>query len=108
MPGKLDLKGDPEELIKLFAKYANNVAATTHGWDGSKLVFISDVWKSFQRTPLTSHLTRAQFDDLLLIAMRQGLVRLERADLVAAMDSEKVRKSEIKYLNATFHFVLRR
>ena len=38
-------------------------------------------------------------------AHRQGELRLARADLVAAMDPELVARSEIGYLNATFHFV---
>lgn len=43
--------------------------------------------------------------ELLLEAHRSGLLRLSRADLVPAMDSALVAKSEVSYLNACFHFV---
>jgi hypothetical protein len=36
---------------------------------------------------------------------RQDLVRLSRADMVAAMDPQLVRDSATRHMNATFHFV---
>ena len=48
---------------------------------------------------------REHFRRLLQLARQRGLVRLARADLVAAMDPALVRESEFKDLNATWHFI---
>lgn len=46
-----------------------------------------------------------QFKSILLELHRKGLLRLTRADLVAAMDRDLVERSEARYHGATFHFV---
>ena len=48
---------------------------------------------------------REHFRRLLQLARQRGLLRLSRADLVAAMDPALVRDSEFRDLNATWHFV---
>ena len=45
------------------------------------------------------------FKRALAEANNLRLLDLARADLVQAMDPEDVRRSEVRYLNATFHFV---
>lgn len=50
-------------------------------------------------------MTRPVFDQMLVQANRAGLLRLSRADLTSAFDREMVRRSEIRYLIAEFHFV---
>ena len=45
------------------------------------------------------------FKRALAEANNLRLIDLARADLVQAMDPEDVRRSEVQYLNATFHFV---
>jgi hypothetical protein len=46
-----------------------------------------------------------QFKATLLELHRKGLLRLTRADLVAAMNRDLVERSEARYHGATFHFV---
>jgi hypothetical protein len=48
---------------------------------------------------------RAKFDSMLIGAHRSGQLRLTRADLVGAMDLHDVEHSEVRYQDATFHFV---
>lgn len=48
---------------------------------------------------------RAEFDTKLVAAHMKRLLRLVRADLVAAMDYKDVEHSEIQYQGATFHFI---
>lgn len=53
-----------------------------------------------------ARLSRATVDRLLIDAHREGLVELARADLVAAMDPAEVRDSEVRHLEASYHFVV--
>jgi hypothetical protein len=46
-----------------------------------------------------------EFKDRLIKVHRAGLLRLTRADLVGAMDTNMVQLSEARYMGATFHFV---
>lgn len=41
----------------------------------------------------------------LVAAHRLQLIHLSRADMVAAMDPDLVKQSEIRYMDASFHFV---
>jgi hypothetical protein len=72
---------------------------------GDRKVFISAVWRRLCTDPSFAALGVDRFKELLGDANREGLLRLHRADLVAAMDPAEVRASEACYLNATFHFV---
>ncbi len=69
-------------------------------------VFISALWEASQREPSFPRLGLDAFKQRLLEANAQNFLHLSRADLVQAMDPKMVDKSETKYLNATFHFVL--
>jgi hypothetical protein len=48
----------------------------------------------------------AEFKAALAGASREGLIRLEPADLVQAMDPKLVSDSEVVRAGAAFHFVL--
>jgi hypothetical protein len=50
-------------------------------------------------------MTIGPYKELLLLANRQGLLTLSRADLSHLLDQAEVQESEIQYLNATFHFL---
>lgn len=54
-------------------------------------MYTDATWADFATAMLNSH-------------FRDGPIRLSRADLVPAMDSELVQDSCIAYENATFHF----
>jgi hypothetical protein len=69
-------------------------------------VFIAPLWRASQREPAFPQMTLDEFKQRLLEANAQHLLHLSRADMVQAMDPRLVAESEIKYLNATFHFVL--
>lgn len=90
--------------IRAFAKSVRMLAELSSRANrfGDDLVFIGPirrVWTS------PRYLTRAEFDALLVQAQHDSLIQLERADLVGAMDPDLVRESELRHLNATFHFV---
>lgn len=50
-------------------------------------------------------MSEGDFATALVEAHRAGYLRLCRADLIPAMDPGMVKRSEIAYLNARFHFV---
>jgi hypothetical protein len=84
-------------------------AAARHcptGRFGDNKVFINHVWHGLRQEPGFPDLGLPAFKARLVEANRAGLLRLERADLVQAMDPTDVRESETPYLNAVFHFVL--
>lgn len=69
-----------------------------------ELAFIGSIKAEF--FPRTD---RATFEAMLLAAHQEGLLRLQRADLVGAMDSKLVESSEVtlrsQWGKADFHFV---
>ena len=72
---------------------------------GDHKVFIAHVWDRLQTEPDFAGMDLDGFKRALAEANNLRLLDLARADLVQAMDPEDVRRSEIRYLNATFHFV---
>lgn len=80
-------------------------AGRARGRFGDRKVFIASIRRALQTTKYR-RLSRAEMDDLLLRAHRDGLLQLARADLVAAMDPDEVRDSELRADRATFHFVI--
>jgi hypothetical protein len=72
---------------------------------GDRKVFIAAIRRELRATWYGS-LPRAAIDELLLRAHRERLLVLARADLVAAMDPDEVRDSEIVTDGARFHFVV--
>ena len=90
-------------------------AATVHhavrhcpsGHFGTDRVFISHVWQYLSNQQLSwPRLDLVTFKSHLFQAHQQGLLTLNRADLVQAMNPHDVQESEISILNSTFHFIL--
>jgi len=82
------------------------VDGRARGRFGDRKVFIAAVRRALRATKYAS-LPRAAIDELLIRAYREELLQLARADLVAAMDPDEVRDSEITYGGiAQFHFVV--
>ena len=98
------LLGKPE--LASFAEQVKAAARTcTSGRFGDNKVFIAHVWKAIQGVPAFQSMDLKIFKEQLAAANNARLLDLSRADLVQAMDPEDVRQSELRYLNATFHFV---
>jgi hypothetical protein len=74
---------------------------------GPDKAFIGSVWQSLASDPEISRLGEPEFKRLLVEAHRRGMLVLDRADLVAAMDPGDVSASEITHQNATYHFIHR-
>lgn len=73
---------------------------------GDRKVFVSAIWRSINEDPRLHGIDEEEFKQLLLLAHRERLLTLARADLVAAMNRYEVAESEIKADGATFHFVV--
>jgi hypothetical protein len=80
-------------------------SSPTGRWGDDK-VFINHVWRQLQQEPNFPRLDLAAFKGRLAEANQHGLLRLERADLVEAMNPDDVRESETTFLTATYHFIL--
>ena len=72
---------------------------------GRGLVFIADLFEAFAARHPGAVADLDAFKQRLLELARSGDLSLVRADLVEAMDQDLVRRSEIRDLHATFHFV---
>jgi hypothetical protein len=72
---------------------------------GDRKVFIAHVWDRLRSEPDFAGIDLDGFKRALAEANNLRLIDLARADLIQAMDPEDVRRSEVHYLNATFHFV---
>ena len=82
-------------------------AAAPDGWFGDRKVFVSAVWDQLRTHAPWTALALDDFKARLLAAHRAGALTLARADLVAAMDPERVAASEIAADGASFHFVVK-
>ena len=71
---------------------------------GERKLFLSALWRAL--SPELPEYNRESFKEALVQAHRAGLLRLARADLVEAMDAAEVRASEVRYLTASFHFLI--
>jgi hypothetical protein len=103
-------RDEPRELHLDPATFAATVraaarSAPTGRWGDNK-VFINHVWRQLQQEPNFPRLDLAAFKERLVEANQRGLLRLERADLVEAMNPDDVRESETAFLTATYHFIL--
>jgi hypothetical protein len=93
---------DPRELAERVQAAARGCST---GRFGDNKVFIAHVWRVLQSDPDFAEMGLEGFKDFLAAANNARLLDLSRADLVQAMDPEDVRLSEVRYLNATFHFI---
>jgi hypothetical protein len=83
-----------------------NPDGRARGRFGERKVFIAAIRRALRATDY-ARLPRAAVDELLLRANREDLLQLARADLVAAMDPDEVRDSEVTHpMGARFHFVV--
>lgn len=63
--------------------------------------YIASVWQ----VGFAADMTLGDFKKRIIAEHQAGTLELSRADLVAAMDSVQVERSETPHLNATFHFI---
>ncbi len=90
-----------------FARRVQEAARTSPtGRFGANKVFIAHVWRALQQDPNFANMSEEEFKRRLAEANNARRLNLSRADLVEAMDPEDVRRSEVRYLDATFHFIL--
>jgi hypothetical protein len=73
---------------------------------GSNKVFVAAVWRESQAEDGFPRMPLADFKAALAEASREGLIRLEPADLVQAMEPKLVSDSEVIRAGAAFHFIL--
>lgn len=92
---------------QLFAEWVSRMVTAPEGIDsfGDDKFFISSV---YEEGGFDDEMTLNEFKKKLLVAHREGLVVLSRADLTSAMDPALVRASEINDpLGAEYHFINR-
>lgn len=75
---------------------------------GKENVFVAALWQRLAHDHRVPDLSLDRFKRWLVVANRDQLVDLARADLVDAMNPRLVEESEIEDLGATFHFVVDR
>ena len=68
--------------------------------------FIGSVWARMHGHSPIGDMSLPEFKQRLVEAHQERLLRISRADLVAAMDPQEVQRSEARFLDATFHFVV--
>jgi hypothetical protein len=105
--GGRDAESEPLDLAA-FAATALRVARDCPPGSrfGGDKVFAAAAWRASQAQDGFPRMTLAEFKAALADASRAGLIRLEPADLVQAMDHEMVSDSEIVRAGAAFHFIL--
>jgi hypothetical protein len=107
-PRARDEAGPPLDALESFAVRVRRVANSSNVRSfGPDKAFIGSVWQSLASDPEISRLGEPEFKRLLVEAHRRGMLVLDRADLVAAMDPGDVSASEITHQNATYHFIHR-
>jgi hypothetical protein len=82
------------------------VHRTRDGRFGDRQVFIVSVWRNLRSDSAYADLTLEDFKRRLVEAHRSGQLELVRADLIGIMDPLLVAESEIRHLEARFHFLL--
>lgn len=116
--GRLVIHGEPKHWVRLQAgpgrpdlfsrqvlKAVKNAPSSARFGPGK--VFISEAFKTYKQDPQSPPVSSlADFKKILAHANQRGELSLMRADLVGAMDPEKVRASEMRHLNAEFHFII--
>jgi hypothetical protein len=73
---------------------------------GPDKVYVSAIWHHIEHDRRLIDLSLDRFKRWLVVANRDRLLDLARADLVGAMEASLVSESEIEDLGSTFHFVL--
>ena len=108
-PGDSTATAPPSSPPLDLAQFARAVLAAARrcqsGRYGDNKVFIAHVWTALQHDPGFDGMDLAAFKTRLAEANNARLLDLSRADLVQAMNPEDVQRSEVSYMNATFHFI---
>jgi hypothetical protein len=108
-PGDFTATPPPSTSPFDLARFARSVLAAARscqsGRYGDSKVFIIHVWAAIQHDPGLDGMDLAAFKMRLAEANNARLLDLSRADLVQAMNPEDVQRSEVSYMNATFHFI---
>ncbi|WP_437792888.1 hypothetical protein [Sorangium sp. So ce693] len=94
----------PADEPAFAARVLEAARASTSGRFGDNKVFISHVLRRLAEDGVAIG-DADTFKTRLVSAHRRGLLALNRADLVEAMDPADVGASETRYLSTTFHFV---
>ncbi|WP_438014921.1 hypothetical protein WMF18_29045 [Sorangium sp. So ce315] len=94
----------PADEPAFAARVLEAARASKSGRFGDNKVFISHVLRRLAEDGVAIDDADA-FKARLVSAHRRGLLALNRADLVEAMDPADVDASETRYLSTTFHFV---
>jgi hypothetical protein len=68
--------------------------------------FIGSVWEHMRGHNPVGTMSLEEFKKKLVEAHRERLLHISRADLIGAMDPREVERSEARYQDATFHFVV--
>jgi hypothetical protein len=101
-----DREREPFDLAAFAATVLAAARACATGRFGENKVFVWHVWRQLAGEPQFPIRSLDDFKRRLGEANNAGLLRLSRADLVQAMAPEDVERSETKWLDAVFHFVL--
>ncbi|HVV85689.1 MAG TPA: hypothetical protein VHE35_21670, partial [Kofleriaceae bacterium] len=91
----------PAKVPDFAAEVRAAAARATDGRFGPRKVFIASLWRDHAFRDLSLD----DFKARLLAAHRGGALTLARADLVAAMDPDLVRDSELAHGDSRYHFV---
>lgn len=100
---------DPEPLdLAEFAATVKRIArdCPAAGRFGAGRAFVAAVWRESQAEDGFPPMPLADFKAALAGASREGLIRLDPADMVQAMDPRLVAESETVRAGAAFHFIL--
>jgi hypothetical protein len=95
----------PFDLADFAGQVRSAARASQTGQFGDNKVFISHVWRAFQKENAFPDMTESDVKTRLTEANHAGLLPLSRADLVEVMDPADVQASEARYLHAVFHFI---
>ncbi|MEO6808795.1 MAG: hypothetical protein ABI353_06755 [Isosphaeraceae bacterium] len=95
----------PLDLNSFATRVVEAARSSPTGRFGDNKVFVVHVWNMVKQDPEFSSMDLDGFKQRLAEANNARLLDLSRADLVAAMDPNDVRLSEISYFGGTFHFV---
>jgi hypothetical protein len=92
-------------LVSFAAQVLEAGQRTKTGRFGKDRIFISHVWRTFEREQQPKNMDLDSFKQRLLEANRERCLDLVCADMAPMLDQADVKESEINYLSATFHFL---
>lgn len=98
---------EDREFARMVQEAVDDFQQGDEGTWGRGKVFISAAWEAVRDMfPMTfGEMSLQNFKRRLPGLQRQGLLMLSRADLVAAMDPNMVRESEVTHLETRYNFI---